>query len=249
MKQNKDKAKRGSVLGIILTPILLLALCGGSIVLCYSLMPEHYIQRYLNLAFMDSQKISSSTSGLNIKHREIKTDTETTAPPDSQNPTSATVTEKPKLTSGKINFPTFGEQYAKLEAKSINLMVGVFYGVNSELLELGACQSSQSEILGKEGNHVIDAHVNTFFADLNKLAVGDTVTMFTDYGRFTYEVSDKIEFNKSDKRYVTTTEADILTLYTCAPQVLGNSDLRVGVRCLLKDKEFYEPEDGQGGGA
>jgi len=240
MKKTDEKKNRGSVVGYILTPILLLALCAGAVVLCYSLAPEHYLQRYLNLAFMDTQKISSTTSGLTIKQREINTDPVTTSPNTDENPQN---------TTGKINYPTFGEQYAKLEAKSINLMVGVYYGVNSDLLALGACQSTQSAILGVVGNHVIDAHVNTFFADLNQLQVGDTVTMYTDYGRFTYEVSEKIEFNKTDKKYVGTTEADILTLYTCAPQVLGNSDLRVGVRCLLKTKEFYSQSTEQGGGA
>lgn len=234
-----NNEKRSGVLGYFLTPILLLALCAGIAVLCYSLAPVHEVQRYLNLAFMDNLKVSSTTSGLNIRHREIKTDQDTETKPDSQKPAE----EKPKLTEGKINYPTFGEQYAKLEAKSINLMVGVYYGVNSELLSRGACQPTQSVIFGDTGNHVVDAHVNTFFAELHNLEVGDVVTMYTDYGKFTYEVTQKIEFNKNDKRYVGVTKDDVLTLYTCAPQVIGSSDLRVGVRCTLKDKEFYEPLD------
>ena len=226
---SKDTEKRSGVLGYFLTPLLLLALCGGIAVLCYSLAPVHDAQRYLNLAFMDTLKVTSTTSGLNIRHRDIKTD-------DQQG-----TEEKPKLQEGKINYPTFGEQYAKLEAKSINLMVGVYYGVNSELLSRGACQSTQSAVFGTAGNHIIDAHVNTFFAELHNLAVGDTVTMYTDYGKFTYEVTQKIEFNKNDKKYVGVTKDDVLTLYTCAPQVIGSSDTRIGVRCALKEKEFYEP--------
>ena len=232
-KETKGQEKRkSSPVGYFLTPFLLLALCGGMAVLCYSLAPVHNLQRYLNLAFMDTLKVSSSTSGLNIKHRDIQTE------PDPAEP------DKPKYETGKINYPTFGERYAMLEAKSINLKVGVYYGVNSDLLALGACQPTQSTILGEVGNHVIDAHVNTFFAELHNLAVGDEITMFTDYGKFTYEVTQKIEFNKSDKKYVGVTKDDCLTLYTCAPQVIGNSDLRIGVRCALKDKEFYQPEEG-----
>ena len=96
----------------------------------------------------------------------------------------------------------------------------------------------------KKGNTVIDAHVTTFFSDLAKLKPGDTVQLHTNYGAFTYKVEENITFEKNDKRYLAVTEDEVLTLYTCAPQVIGNSDLRIGVRCALKDKEFYQPEEG-----
>ena len=148
--------------------------------------------------------------------------------------------DKSYAEEGKIIRPTFGEQYAVLNAPAIDLNVSVYYGVNAELLERGACQSTQSAILGEIGNAVIDAHVNTYFSELSKLKIGDEITVYTKYGCFTYKVKETIEFNKQDKRYLAVTKEEFLTLYTCAPQVIGSSDLRVGVRCEPVSKKFYE---------
>lgn len=142
-----------------------------------------------------------------------------------------------------MEYPVFGEQYAELVAPDAGIDVGVFYGSNAELLERGACQSTQSAIIGTKGNVVIDAHVNTYFADLTKLVIGVPVVLYTNYGTFTYRVSETISFDKSNKKYLSVTDEDYLTLYTCQPEILGNSDLRVGVRCELVSREFYRPEE------
>ena len=68
---------------------------------------------------------------------------------------------------------------------------------------------------------------------------GDIVTVNTQYGYFTYEVSEIIEFKKSDKKYVIPTKDTKLTLYTCKTDILGSSDIRTGVVCTLTDKQFY----------
>lgn len=221
----KKEQKQGGVWGYFLTPMLLAALCAGAVVLGYSLMPSHPLEKYLNLVFVDKLKTSSSIAGLNIVEKEIDTGESAETYDD-----------------GEITYPRFGEQYAMLEANDIDLTVGVYYGSNEELLKRGACQSSQTAVLGTVGNVVIDAHVNTFFSDLEKLKPDNIVTLYTEYGRFTYKVKEAISFNKEDKTYVGVTQTDCLTLYTCRPEVLGDSDLRVGVRCDLVSKEFYTPK-------
>lgn len=225
MAETEQKTKRcGSVLPYLLTPVLLLLLTAGILILVYSIAPTHPLQKYLNIAFMDNLKTTTQTAGLNIIENEIRTD----------EPAEET------YETGVIDYPTFGEQYAKLEIESIGLTVGVYYGANPELLERGACHSTQSAIIGEEGNAVIDAHVNTFFSELADVQVGDTVRVYTNYGRFVYKVTEQIEFDKSDKHYLAVTEGEeYLTLYTCKPQVLGSSDLRIGVRCVPVDKQFY----------
>lgn len=214
----------GQYLAAWATPLLLLLLSAGILLLGYTLAPTHGLQKYLNIAFMDDLKTTSTTSGLNIVNKDIDTEKQ-----------AAQTYE-----DGKIVPPKFGEQYAVLECKDTELKVGVYFGVNAELLELGACQASNSAILGMKGNTVIDAHVNTYFSDLHKIEVGDIVTLYTEYGKFTYQVTEQISFNKADKRYVAPTEEQYLTLYTCKAQVLGDSDERIGVRCILQSKEFYE---------
>ncbi len=218
--------KRKYWIAYTLTPVLLLILTAGILVLCYSFAPVHSLQKYLNLAFMDNLKTKSQSAGLNIRELEINTEV-----------SDAT------YETGKITYPTFGEQYAQLTAPAINLNVGVYFGVTSELLARGACQTTQSAIIGEAGNAVIDAHVNTFFSDLNKLKPGDEIKIYTTYGCFTYRVTEQITFKESDKRYIAVTEEELLTLYTCQPQVLGSSEMRVGVRCVPVEKQFYQQED------
>lgn len=225
------QTKRSGGLAIwLLTPPLLLLLSAGICLLGFTLAPTHTLQKYLNVAFMDDLKTTSVTAGLNIVNKQIHTE----AP------------AQDTYQTGEIIVPSFGEQYAVLECKDVEMKVGVYFGSNAELLALGACQASNSAILGMTGNVVIDAHVNTYFSDLPRMEIGNTVTLYTEYGRFTYRVIEQLRFHKSNSQYVRATEEDCLTLYTCEAQVLGNSDMRIGVRCELVSKEFYQQVNSEG---
>ncbi len=206
----------------LLTPVFLLILSIGIVMLVYLLMPTHRLQNYLNIAFMDNLKVQSTTAGLNIINKDIDTNG-----------------DKETSTIGEVIYPHFGEQCATLICEDIDLTVGVYYGVTSELLALGACQSTQNKVIGDTGNVVISAHVNTFFADLSKMEIGDTVTLYTEYGIFTYQAKEAIRFRKTDKSYVTNSTTDKLTLYTCEADVLGNSDMRIGMICEPVSKLYY----------
>lgn len=204
----------------MLTPVLVLLLIGSAIVLA-GIRPWEKLNQYLNLAFMDTLKTTASTAGLNIREQEISTDLQQTAE------------------TGEVIYPEFGEQYAILSCDAISLFVPVFWGSTSELLERGACQATSSVPAGAEGNTVISAHVNTYFSDLQALAEGDRVTLYTTYGRFTYEVTELAVFEKTDKRYVQSSDDTRLTLYTCIPQVLGSSDERFCAVCTPVEQAFY----------
>ena len=111
--------------------------------------------------------------------------------------------------------------------------------------QLGACQTTASAIAGAGGNAVISAHVNTFFNRLDELQTGDTLTLYTNYGRFTYAVQKSIQFENTDKQYILPTDQEQLTLYTCEMQVFGSSTKRIGVVCDCISTEFYETEAAQ----
>jgi len=210
----------------ILTAFFMLVLCtaaAGAAVL----VPYERCKTYLNIAFMDTMKItpSSGVSGLVIKENEqIATEK---------------VQEQKFSETGTVKHPAFGEQYAVLECKAVSLSVPVYWGSDAELLEHGACQSTSSKIIGEVGNVVIDAHVNTFFADLDKIQPEDEIVLYTEYGIFTYKVREQITFENTNKRYVLPTSYDQLTLYTCKQQVLGTSTTRIGVQCNLVSRQFY----------
>ncbi|MBQ5334539.1 MAG: class D sortase [Oscillospiraceae bacterium] len=213
------------MLPYLLTPLLLLGLCAGLIVLVWCFAPTHQIQKYLNIAFMDNLKTTSTTAGLHIIEQDIPQDDSKTG-----------------FETGKIVYPKFGEQAAVLTCDAIGLNVSVFFGSNSELLAKGACMSTQSAVPGTGGNTVIDAHVKTFFSGLSDMKPGDQVMLYTAYGRFGYEAEEAIRFKKNDKKYLQDTDEDCLTLYTCEPQVLGSAEMRTGMRLKLISSQFYETE-------
>ncbi len=220
MKENSKKAL------YIITPFILCFLCLGIFIVAM-IKPYDKIKVYLNLAFMDDLKINpdGNTSGLVIRENEIKEDF------------SGETNE-----NGEIIRPKFGELYAMIKSDKFDFDVPVYWGSDSQLFERGACQSTSSVLLGEDGNIVISAHEDTFFEKLNTLAVGDVITLNTNYGQFTYKVKELIEFQKEDNKYVVPSEESKLTLYTCKKDILGSPDGRIGVICELTEKKFYTGE-------
>ena len=224
--KTKDKRPRANVPLYVITGLAIFVL-SASILAAAAIVPYETCKTYLNIAFMDNMKIkpSAGLDGLVIQeNNNIPT----------ESPAKGTTAEE-----GEIIRPSFGEQYAVLECKEAAIEVPVYWGSSTELLECGACQSTSSKVIGDTGNVVIDAHVNTFFANLSKVEVGDIVTLYTEYGVFTYRARELVTFENTSKKYVLPSEEDRLTLYTCQAQVLGTSSTRIGVLCELVEKQFY----------
>ncbi len=231
-----DTTKKKSRLPVYILTGVFLLLLSVAVSVALLIVPYEKAQTFLGIAFMDQSRNTPTTglNGLVIKTNEnIITDV-----PDED---SSDFAEE-----GQISRPVFGEQYAVLRCEQAQMEVPVYWGSSSELLERGACQSSSSVVIGETGNVVIDAHVNTFFANLTQIQPGDEVVLFTEYGVFTYTARELVTFENTDKRYVIPTETDQLTLYTCEAQVLGTSTTRVGVLCDLAKKQFYQTS-GEGG--
>lgn len=219
---NNKKEKKNNFLIYLLTPLFIFILCVG-ILLVALIKPYNKASVYLNLAFMDEFKTNpNEDNGLIIKDGNIIL--------DYTGETSST---------GEITRPSFGEQFAVLRSDVLELDVPVYWGSSSELFERGACQATYSKLPGDSGNTIISAHEDTFFTELNKLVVGDVITLNTNYGEFSYTVTENITFKKTEKKYVSPTDETKLTLYTCKKDVLGASDTRIGVICELTEQKFY----------
>lgn len=220
MNNNKDKNK---ILLFILTPVIILMLCIGIMIIA-AIKPYNKLSVYLNLVFMDEFQTNPNEEqqGIIIRDGNIILDY------------SGETSDE-----GELIRPVYGEQFAVLRSSAFELSVPVYWGSGRELFERGACQASFSKLPGDEGNTVISAHVDTFFADLSKLEIGDMVTLNTNYGEFVYKVTETISFKKTDKSYVNPTDDTRLTLYTCKKDVFGSSEERIGVVCELTEKKFY----------
>ncbi|MBR2283234.1 MAG: class D sortase [Ruminococcus sp.] len=217
---SKKKGKNYAFLHIA-TPFVLLLLC-AAVIIFVSVKPADKLKVYVNLAFMDGLKTDMDDTGLVIRDNEI-------------------IEEYTGETSdtGEVIRPQFGELFGMISSDKLSTDVPVYWGSTSELLEHGACQFFGSAIPGTSGNAVVSAHVDTYFADLEKLSEGDIVSFKTNYGEFTYTVSEQISFRSSENKYVKPTEDDRLTLYTCKRDILGASDERIGVICTLTESRFY----------
>lgn len=210
----------------IITPFIVGAFCLG-ITATLSTEPLNKLKVYKNLIFMDDLKTlpDDDNTGLVVVENEIISDYE------------GDTSEK-----GEVQRPSFGELFAILSCDALETEVPVYWGSGNELLELGACQATNSAVVGTEGNAVISAHVDTFFSKLDKVGEGDRITVKTNYGEFIYTVKEKISFNSNDRSFVVPTEDTRLTLYTCYRDILGNSDKRFGVVCELSESKFYSGE-------
>ncbi|MDE6091567.1 MAG: class D sortase [Ruminococcus sp.] len=221
----KDNSNKGSLALHIITPFIVCFLCLG-IFLVAMIKPYDKLKVYTNLAFMDDFKITpDGTRGLVVRENEIVSDY------------SGETNE-----TGEFIRPQFAELYAVIKSDAFELDIPVYWGSDRELFERGACQSSSSVLVGEDGNTVISAHEDTFFSELNKLEIGDIITINTNYGQFTYKVKELIEFTKDNNKYVIPSVETKLTLYTCKKNVLGSSDERIGVICELTEKNFYSEE-------
>lgn len=195
MAEKTQKKGKNPALYII-TPFMVSLVCAG-ITVAAAIKPMDKLKTYINIAFMDSLKSNplDEDSGLVIKENDIITDY------------TGKISE-----TGEPDRPAFGELYALVDTDAIGMNIPIYWGTTTELLEVGACQSSSSVVFGTEGNSVVSAHVDTYFADLDKLKQGDEVTIYTNYGKFTYEVSELIQFTSKNKKYIAPTEDDRLTI-------------------------------------
>ncbi len=222
MSGKKQKKTPAAVLFV--TPVLIFAVC-VTLTAVIGVTPYNKFETYLSVAFSDNIRSQTSAADSIVVSGDINL---------FERDSSVSVSS-----TGKPVTPSFAQQYAMLSCEAVNMNVPVYWGSSDELLKNGACQMTSSAVIGAPGNTVIDAHVNTFFADLDKLKEGDTVKLNTSYGEFVYRVKTQAVFEKTDKKYVSQDKTDKLTLYTCVRQILGSSSQRLAVICEPVEKNFY----------
>ncbi len=229
MKTMNKNGKKKNKLAVLAAPFIVL-LISMAILLIAAIKPYHKLSVYLNLAFMDEFKNdpNDGSNGLNIVDGDIIL--------DYSGETSS---------EGSVVRPSFGEQFAVIRSSGMELSVPVYWGSDRELFERGACQATYSKLPGEAGKTVISAHEDTFFSELSELSVGDNVTVNTNYGEFNYVVKELITFKKTDKKYVNPSDEKELVLYTCKKDILGASDVRIGVVCELSEQKFYVNAEGE----
>lgn len=120
------------------------------------------------------------------------------------------------------------EVFGVLEIPAMGLELPVYLGASDEHLAQGAAVLGQTStpIGGTDTNAVIAGHRGwqgaDYFRHIDKLAVGDVVTITNLWGTLTYEVTDTAIIQPHEvEKIKLQPNRDLLTLLTCHPYASG----------------------------
>lgn len=143
-----------------------------------------------------------------------------------------------------ISYPDYGEKFANLIIPAIELNLPLFHGDSLEIMRHAVGHYAGSYFPGENATILLAAH-NTagYFQKLDKLKVGDEITIKATYGTFTYKVdSYKVVSEKDKEAFPFQKEKELLIMYTCWPinrSVVGRKTERYVVYAY-KVGETYE---------
>ena len=118
-----------------------------------------------------------------------------------------------------IVLPKHGSKYATLEIPSINLKLPVYYGDTKKILRYGVGHYIGSYFPGENGTIIYAAHNDPgYFNKLDKVNIGDIVTIDASYGIFKYQVYDAKVVKETDiAAFDVNHDNEVLLMYTCWP--------------------------------
>lgn len=139
--------------------------------------------------------------------------------------------------ASRVDYPDANSKFAELECERLNLDVSVYSGDNEKCLRFGAGIPAYGNIPGFDKTVLISGHNATFFSPLKDVQAGDRFVLTTNYGVYTYEVSE-LEVKKAkdfDPAILQRADGDNLILYTCYPFsfIGGATRERLFVHCTL----------------
>jgi sortase A len=104
-----------------------------------------------------------------------------------------------------------------LRIPSVSLRVPIYEGASERNLHRGAARIEGTARLDEQGNIGIAGHRDGFFRVLEKVAVGDLVTVEHVYGVQTYQITEMLIVLPSDVGVLRSAGGSVLTLVTCYP--------------------------------
>lgn len=110
-----------------------------------------------------------------------------------------------------------GEVMGEVIIPSISLKYPLIHGTLDEHLAKGIGHYAGSVYPGEGGNVIISGHRDTVFRNLGDLKIGDTITINTTYGSYTYKASSTRIVDKNDRTVIVPSDKEMLTMTTCYP--------------------------------
>lgn len=91
-----------------------------------------------------------------------------------------------------------GQQFGRLTSESADIDCAVYYGANRICMRAGAAASTDYSLPGYGSTTVLSGYNSTWFKNIDKLKKGDMLTLSTNWGQFTYRVTETA-VKKSDE--------------------------------------------------
>ncbi len=136
-----------------------------------------------------------------------------------------------------LPLPTPGpEQAVRIQIPDISVDAPVIQGDGWEQLKKGVGQHAGTPNPGQSGNMVLSAHNDVFgeiFRDLDKLAVGNEITVFTSQKSYRYTIQEIRFVEPTAVEVMANTQEPVVTLISCYPYLVDNQ--RVVVKAILQN--------------
>jgi len=134
-----------------------------------------------------------------------------------------------------------GTSLTRIKAPKMGLDTVVVEGVTVSALKAGAGHYPESPLPCTTGNVAIAGHRTTYgkpFTDLEKMAVGDEITLETPVGSCTYRVTTApFSVDPKDVDVIAPTKDAELTLTTCHPEGSARQRLVLHAKLVAKDQD------------
>lgn len=134
-----------------------------------------------------------------------------------------------------------GDSLTRIKAPKMGLDTIVVEGATASALKAGAGHFPETPLPCEDGNVAIAGHRTTFgkpFADLEKLELGDEITLETPIGSCTYRVSTApFAVDPSEVWVADPTDDARLTLTTCHPEGSARQRLVAQATLVSSDQE------------
>jgi LPXTG-site transpeptidase (sortase) family protein len=127
-----------------------------------------------------------------------------------------------------------GGAFGRLVAPAMGLDVVAVRGTSPADLRKGPGWIDTTDLPGPSGNVGISGHRTTYahpFGNIQSLAAGDTIDLYSPYRRYRYEVVETLVVTPDKVEVVAHTEEPMLTLTACHPPL--SAALRYVVRARL----------------
>ena len=143
----------------------------------------------------------------------------------------------PSLVAGD-SVTTPGSVMGRLEVSAIGLTVPILDDFDPSSLRKGVGHIRGTALPGGLGNMALAGHRDTFFRPLRKIKKGMTLAVYTNDGRYDYQVDSMTVVEPEEVSVLAIHDTPEMTLITCYPfEYVGSAPHRFIVRAHLRSIE------------